>query len=280
MERHLSDIPNETFQLIRERLDLFNEKRTAEEGQYFIIFPSDKSLYYTLWFFAPSATYYSYIFISNLELNAFSSANKAIRILSNSSHRLSLDDNIEPVQHNGDDIIMFGKYRSRHLQDIYAIDPGYVSWLADKYEPQVKSEFRFKELAVNYKKVYLDLQAKRISRNMSGAFVGKPGEKMQNLKLSILKVRVEDDPYKTRLVNGVEYFYVDQLITATDTDGNLFSFTIKAADRSLVSRTLAPGTHTYQKGDTIEITSSKILKHFESHDRKYTKIGYLKIKVS
>ena len=40
-----------------------------------------------------------------------------------------------------------------NLHDIYTIDPRYVVWIADKYEPHVKSEMRFKELAVTYSKI-------------------------------------------------------------------------------------------------------------------------------
>lgn len=58
-------------------------------------------------------------------------------------------------------------------------------------------------------------------------FVGTPGEKLSDLKLTITKVRIEDDSYKTQIIRGTEYFYVDQLLTAVDIAGNYFLLRIK-----------------------------------------------------
>ena len=79
------------------------------------------------------------------------------------------------------------------MHDIYTIDPRYVVWIADKYEPHVKSEMRFKELAVTYSKIYLDLQTRKKYKMPVSRFVGTPGEKLSDLKLTITKVRIEDD---------------------------------------------------------------------------------------
>ena len=62
-------------------------------------------------------------------------------------------------------------------------------WIADKYEPHVKSEMRFKELAVTYSKIYLDLQTRKKYKMPVSRFVGTPGEKLSDLKLTITKVR-------------------------------------------------------------------------------------------
>ncbi len=278
MDNQFSILPPELNKLIQEKLELFNLRRISDQGRYCIVFPSDKTLYYTLWFNDPLVVYYPYIYLSTLELNALSSINKAMRVVSNSFLPLHITESIDPLLHNGDDIIHFGKYRGRHLQDIYAIDPHYINWIAHKYEPRVKSEQRFKELAVSYNRVYLDLQIRRKYKQTSSHFIGAPGDKLTDLDLTITNVRIEDDSYKTRLVNGVENFYVDQLITAIGAAGNLYLFTIKAIGRSLNSRTLSPGTHSYQKEEKILITSAKVIKHIESHNTKYTKLGYLKIK--
>ena len=81
---------------------------------------------------------------------------------------------------------------------------------------------RFKELAVTYSKIYLDLQTRKKYKMPVSRFVGTPGEKLSDLKLTITKVRIEDDSYKTQIIRGTEYFYVDQLLTAVDIAGNYF----------------------------------------------------------
>lgn len=277
MKNHFPDISEEIFREIMQKLESFNVGKRADEGEYCILFPTEKSLYYTLWFHNPSAGYYPYIFISNLELNALSSVNRAMRITFNSYRTLNITDTIGTKFLNGDDIFTFGKYRGRHLQDVYAIDPHYITWVADKFEPHVRSEFRFHELALTYNKVYIDLQSGKKLRGARGSYVGKPGDKLTNLRLVISKVRIEDDSYKTRIYNGIEYFYVDQLLTAKDADDNMFLLTIKATDRSLSSRILSPNSHAFHVGEMIAISSAKVLKHIESHQFRYTKLGYVKL---
>jgi len=277
MEFNTSDITAEVYKLIQDRLKIFNEGRALDGGIYFVLLPTEKTRYYTLWFYDKSAVHYPYILISDLELNALSSIDKAIRSIQNSFLPLHITNSINSLVEYGDDIIQFGKYRGKHLEDIYVIDPRYVTWIADKYEPKVKSEFRFKELAVSYSKVYQDLHTPRKYKTSASRFVGKQGDKIKNLTLLITRVRIEDDSYKTHITGGIEYFYVDQLLTAMDIHGNFYLFTLKASDRSFMSRTLSPGTHAYQIGEKMTIESAKILKHVEYHNTKYTKLGYLKI---
>lgn len=276
MERFLSTLSDEVQYLIREKLNKFNQDRSTDNERYYILTPTNKSLYYTLLLYRPEAEYHPYIYLSNLDLNAIASINKAIRILSNSYYPLYIVESLDRPADNGDDIILFGKYRGRHLADIYQLNAKYILWIADNYQPKTRSEHRFKEIAVSYSKAYLDLQTGRKYKKPFSHHVGSPGEKLTHLELTITRVRVEDDSFKTRLIDGIEYFYVDQLITAVDSVGNLFVFTVKARDRSLVSRTLSPGTHAYQVGEKIRLESAKVLKHFESHQVKYTRLGYLR----
>ena len=97
-------------------------------------------------------------------------------------------------------------------------------------------------------------------------FVGTPGEKLSDLKLTITKVRIEDDSYKTQIIRGTEYFYVDQLLTAVDIAGNYFLLRIKAKDRSLTTQTLPPGCLLY--------TSSG--RYGENADRGFQRRGSLR----
>lgn len=270
-------ITEEILKMIREKLEVFNRGRAAGKGRYYILPPTEKTLYYTLWFYNPLAVYHSFICLSDLELNAIGSVAKAMRMTANSYLPLSVIREIEAYVENGDDIILFGRYRGHHLQEIYAIDPRYILWLADKYEPRVKSEHRFKELAASYARVYLDLQTRRRYKPSSGQFTGEPGGKVKDLMLTVVNVRIADDHYKTTVVGGTPYFYVDQLLTAADEAGNLFLLSVKAADRSLVSGTLSAGAHAYHTGEKLNIASAKILKHVEIHNIKYTKLGYIKL---
>lgn len=277
MNKEDPGITEEILKMIREKLEVFNRGRVAGKGRYYILLPNEKTLYYTLWYYNPLAVYHSFIYLSNLELNSIGSVAKAMRLTANSYRPLSIIREIESYVENGDDLILFGRYRGHHLQEIYTIDPRYILWIADKYEPRVKSEYRFKEMAVSYAGAYLDLQTRRRYKISSSQFVGEAGGKLKNLSLTIVHVRIADDHYKTKVVGGVPYFYVDQLLTATDAEGNLFLLTVKAADRSLVSGTLATGSHAYTQGEKLEIASAKILKHVELHNIKYTKLGYIKL---
>lgn len=277
MNKQDPGITEEILKMIREKLEVFNRGRVDGKGRYYVLLPNEKTLYYTLWYYNPLAVYHSFIFLSNLELNSIGSVAKAMRLTANSYRPLSIIREIEAYVENGDDLIMFGRYRGHHLQEIYTIDPRYILWVADKYEPRVKSEYRFKEMAVSYAEVYLDLQTRRRYKTPCSQFVGEAGGKLKSLSLTIVHVRIADDHYKTKVVGGVPYFYVDQLLTATDAEGNLFLLTVKAADRSLVSATLATGSHAYVQGEKLEIASAKILKHVELHNIKYTKLGYIKL---
>lgn len=277
MENRSNDITEEIRRLIVEKLNTFNGSKSADKGRYFILLPTEKTVYYTLWFFNPEAMFNPYIYLSLLDMNAIGSVSKAIKMIANSFYPLSISNDSNISFSNGDDIITFGKYRRHHLVDIYTIDPKYILWIADKYEAHVKSEQRFKELAVSYSRIYLDLNTRRKYKAPVSQYIGTPGEKLTALSLTIIRIRLEDNPYKTKIVGGMEYFYVDQLLTAVDTAGNLFVLTLKATDRSLTSHTLALNDRKYKTGDKINLTSAKVMKHFESHKIKYTRLGYVKI---
>ena len=212
MDENTSGISGEIQKMILDKLNTFNRGKTSDKGRYYILLPTSKTLYYTLWFFTPSATYHPTVYLANLDLNAISSVNKAIKMVSNSFLPLFITTDIKDSPDNGDDII-----------------------------------------------------------------VGTPGEKLSDLKLTITKVRIEDDSYKTQIIRGTEYFYVDQLLTAVDIAGNYFLLRIKAKDRSLTTQTLPPGAHAFQVGEKLTLTSAKVLKHIESRTIKYTRIGYIKI---
>lgn len=265
-------------QFVLDKLNTFNEGRNTDKGVYFILLPNEKTAYYTLWFYNPAAEFHPNVFLSTLDVNAINSVEKAMKTTANSFARLTVKMRLESISHNADDIVSFGKYRSYHLFEVAAIDPKYVTWIANKYEARVQSERRFKELAATYSWVYQDLNTSRMHKVPVSRFIGTIDEKLNDLHLSVRRVKVEDNPYKTRSVRGTTHFYVDQKIIASDESGNLFFFTIRASDRSLESGKLSNADHAYQTGEIMHIRSAKVIKHYTSRNIRYTKLGYIKTK--
>lgn len=265
-------------QFVLDKLNTFNEGRNTDKGVYFILLPNEKTAYYTLWFYNPAAEFHPNVFLSTLDVNAINSVEKAMKTTANSFARLTIKMRLESISHNADDIVSFGKYRSYHLFEVAAIDPKYVTWITNKYEARVQSERRFKELAATYSWVYQDLNTSRMHKVPVSRFIGTIDEKLNDLHLSVRRVKVEDNPYKTRSVRGTTHFYVDQKIVASDESGNLFFFTIRASDRSLESGKLSNADHAYQAGEIMHIRSAKVIKHYTSRNIRYTKLGYIKTK--
>lgn len=279
MDNESSDhITDEIRQLIANKLSAYNQGRLLDAGSYIVVAPRENSLYYSLWRHDTVAVHHPYIYLTNLQLNALGSVESAIKIIANSFLPLEVRPTIELPPDHGDDILLFGKYRGYHLWEIYHIDPRYVQWIAEKFETQNRNEQRFKELAVTYNKVYLDLQTRKNYKQSASRFVCSVGAKLTNLHLKILHVRFEDDNYKTRTVDGTVYYYVDQLLNAVDEEGNRFFLIIKAADRSFNSQVVATVSHIYTPGDVIHLESAKVMKQYISRNIQYTKLGYLRFR--
>lgn len=272
----MGNISDYIEQFVLDKLKAFNDGKNPEKGIYYILLPNSKSLYYSLWFYNSKAIYHPYIFLTNLDMDAINSVDKAIKIMANSFYSLNFINRSDSFNSNGDDIIMFGKYRGHHLYEIYTIDPNYIHWITNKYEARKKSEQRFKDMAISYNMVQLDLHTSRKYKTPLSQHIGSIGEKLTNLKITITHVRLQDDPYKTKIEKGTISYYVDQKITAVDNSGNLFSFIIKAANRSLESGALNSASHIFNVGEKIEISSAKVLQHFIWRNIKYTRLGYIK----
>lgn len=75
-------------------------------------------------------------------------------------------------------------------------------------------------MAQAYNCVYLDkMLKKKYQPRPTSRFLGKKGDKLSNLTLKITKVRVEDDPYRTRVIGTTPVFFVRQRLTAIDASG-------------------------------------------------------------
>ena len=119
-----------------------------------------------------------------------------------------------------DDIIAFGKYRGKHLAEIYYVEPSYVLWLANKFTPNNHRYDKLIALAKDFAIVHFELTVQKRHISSVSKFVGKTGEQLKDLYLTVLNVRLQTDSYKAD-------FYVDQNVLAADRDGNRFTFLIK-----------------------------------------------------
>ena len=107
---------------------------------------------------------------------------------------LLVEYNAKRMQNRGDDIISFGKYHGHYLHEILRIDPGYLTWIAFKFTPRIPKQERFVQIAGIYHSVYIDILQRKARQPSAGRFLGKEGEKVENLTLTVLNVRLEDDP--------------------------------------------------------------------------------------
>ena len=178
---------------------------------------------------------------------------------------------------NGDGLIVFGKYRGHFLHEILKIDPSYLSWIAYKFTPKIPKQERFVKIAQAYHSIHLDImQRKSREKRSSSRYLGELGEKLTDLKLKVTRVRLEDDPYKTRVNGTTPQFFVKQILTLTDASGNLAVMSIPSKNPSAVSCTLSGIEHEYRLGEIIYIESAKVSRRYESYGSKYTRLSHVK----
>ena len=170
-----------------------------------------------------------------------------------------------------------GKYRGHFLHEILKIDPSYLSWIAYKFTPKIPKQERFVKIAQAYHSIHLDImQRKSREKRSSSRYLGELGEKLTDLKLKVTRVRLEDDPYKTRVNGTTPQFFVKQILTLTDASGNLAVMSIPSKNPSAVSCTLSGIEHEYRLGEIIYIESAKVSRRYESYGSKYTRLSHVK----
>ncbi len=128
-----------------------------------------------------------------------------------------------------------------------------------------------------YHSIHLDImQRKSREKRSSSRYLGELGEKLTDLKLKVTRVRLEDDPYKTRVNGTTPQFFVKQILTLTDASGNLAVMSIPSKNPSAVSCTLSGIEHEYRLGEIIYIESAKVSRRYESYGSKYTRLSHVK----
>ena len=183
------------------------------------------------------------------------------------------------MQSKGDDIISVGKYHGHFLHEILRIDPAYLTWIAFKFQPRIPKQERFVQIAKIYHSVHLDIQRRKTYQTTGGRFLGKEGEKVENLTLTVLSVRLEDNPYKTQLKGTTPYFYVRQVLKLKDSIGNFVSIRLNARTASRKSCQLPAVEHTYQVGELMEIASARIARTYIIGSTKYTRLTHVKLHI-
>ena len=266
--------------LLYAKLNEYNRGRASfkEEGVYLVVLPRPGKPNYSLWLYSPLPEKQSILYIHDLSPDINESLRVASTMFYYSKRCLILVDyNEKRMQSNGDDLIFFGKYRGHFLHEILKIDPSYLSWIAYKFTPKIPKQERFVKIAQAYHSIHLDImQRKSREKRSSSRYLGELGEKLTDLKLKVTRVRLEDDPYKTRVNGTTPQFFVKQILTLTDASGNLAVMSIPSKNPSAVSCTLSGIEHEYRLGEIIYIESAKVSRRYESYGSKYTLLSHVK----
>ena len=98
---------------------------------------------------------------------------------------------------------------------------------------------------------------------------------MENLTLTVLSVRLEDNPYKTQLKGTTPYFYVRQVLKLKD----FISIRLNARTASRKSCQLPAVEHAYQVGELMEIASARIARTYIIGSTKYTRLTHVKLHI-
>lgn len=259
------DIARKVFANIED----FNRGRHADLGYYAISVATNYRSSYALWRIFPKEV--PPLFVENLAINFDDAAQRAFSYLQNCNVKLSVLDNsyFEPYYGLTDDIISFGKYHEKRLADIYRIDPQYVLWLANKFEARSRKDEKMLEVAKGFRAVYFETIIQKRQLPAASRHIGKPGDKLFDLNLTVLSVRLQLDNYK-------KDYHVDQNILATDVEGNRFTFLIKAAAVSLSPEVLSGYSKRVNVKETLHIKCAKVMTHYESRGIRYNRLGYVK----
>lgn len=267
--------------LLYKKLSIYNQKKASfkEAGAYLVVLPRTDYPRYSLWVYSPLPERQSIFYIFDLNEDV----HEALRIASTLCYYslrplLLVEYNAKRMQNRGDDIISFGKYHGHYLHEILRIDPGYLTWIAFKFTPRIPKQERFVQIAGIYHSVYIDILQRKARQPSAGRFLSKEGEKVENLTLTVLNVRLEDDPYKTQVKGTTPYFYVRQVLRLKDASGNLVTFRVNSRTASRYSCQLPAMEHAYRVDETVYIASARIAATYTIGRNKWTRLYYIKFR--
>ena len=269
--------------LLYAKLNEYNRGRASfkEAGVYLVVLPRPGKPNYSLWLYSPLPEKQSILYIHDLSPDINESLRMASTLFYYSRRCLILMDyNEKRMQSNGDDLIFFGKYRGHFLHEILKVDPAYLSWIAYKFTPKIPKQERFVKIAQAYHSVHLDVMLRKSKEvRRKSRYLGEVNEKLTDLKLKVMRVRLEDDPYKTRVYGTTPQFFVKQILTLNDASGNLVTMSIPSKTPSTVSCTLSGIEHEYRPGEIIYVASARVSRLFESYGSKYTRLSNVKLAI-
>lgn len=277
-------IPGLTAQeqaLLYEKLNEYNQGRASykEAGAYLVVLPREGHPAYTLWIYSPLPRRQHIFYLCELSTDVNEALRTASTLCFYSGRRLLMVEyNVKRMQSNGDDLIPVGKYRGHFLHEILSIDPVYLGWLAYKFRPGISKQERFVDIARIYYSAYTDAQRVKARRKPAGRFLGKEGDRLENLRLTVTHVRLEDNPYKTQVRNGTSFFYVRQVLRLTDAAGNRVGIYVNARTASRHSCVLPATEHAYQPGEVMEIASARVARTYWIGNVPCTRLNYVKLK--
>lgn len=277
-------IPGLTAQeqaLLYEKLNEYNQGRASykEAGAYLVVLPREGHPAYTLWIYSPLPGRQHIFYLCELSTDVNEALRTASTLCFYSGRRLLMVEyNVKRMQSNGDDLIPVGKYRGHFLHEILSIDPAYLGWLAYKFRPSIPKQERFVDIARIYYSAYTDAQRVKARRKPAGRFLGKEGDRLENLRLTVTHVRLEDNPYKTQVRNGTSFFYVRQVLRLTDAAGNRVGIYVNARTASRHSCVLPATEHAYQPGEVMEIASARVARTYWIGNVPCTRLNYVKLK--
>ncbi len=279
----LPGIPEDEQLLLYSKLSEYNRGRASfkEAGTYLVVLPRPKQPNYSLWFFSPTLEKQSILYIHDLSPDIHESLRIASTMLYYSRRCIAIVEyNDKHMQSSGEDIIAQGKYHGHYLHEILKIDPAYLAWLAYKFVPKIPKQERFVKMAETYYSIHLDLMLRRTrsTNKQTGRYMGNPGDKLKDLELKVVRVRLEDDPYKTKMKGTEAMFYVKQILTLADASGNLAVVHVAAKHHSAESGQLSALEHAYQPEEVVHIASASVLRTYENRDNKYTRLTHVRWK--
>ena len=270
--------------LLYAKLNEYNRGRSSfkEAGVYLVVLPRPGKPNYSLWLYSPLPEKQSILYIHDLSPDINESLRMASTLFYYSRRCLILVDyNEKRMQSNGDDLIFFGKYRGHFLHEILKIDPAYLSWIAYKFTPKIPKQERFVKIAQAYHSVHLDIMLRKTKETRRASrYLGEVNEKLTDLKLKVMRVRLEDDPYKTRINGTTPQFFVKQILTLNDASGNLVTMSIPSKTPSAISCTLSGIEHEYRPGEIIYVASARVSRLFESYGSQYTRLSNVKLAIA
>lgn len=185
--------------LLYSKLNAYNQGRASfkEAGTYLVALPRPGHPQYSLWIYSPLSERHSIFYIHDLSTDIHESLRIASTICYYSPRcLLVVDYNAKRMQSNGDDLISFGKYHGHFLHEILRIDPAYLTWIAFKFMPRIPKQERFMQIAKIYHSVYIDMQQRQARQHVANRFLGKEGDKIENLTLTVISVRLKTIPIK------------------------------------------------------------------------------------